>query len=222
MIYYVGDTHGSIDAVKAADEAAEEAGVKVVVQVGDFGIHWPNVTCEIAKYFLTKTTGTIWYTCGGNHDNWDRFAELSKEQGNPDLVELAPNCFYVQRGSVVTLEGENHLFFGGAESTDKHRRVEGQTWWKNETPSYEEFGRFFEAMETNPDVVVTHDAPLNIPIKRINRDKNPTPRNLHNAIKLCTRMPKRWYFGHHHVVQSWSLGDTEYYCCGLHGEYQSY
>jgi len=224
MIFYVGDIHGSVDDVAAIDRAANEAGVDIVVQVGDFGIHWTK-DCAILKYFKKRERqgrpGPKWYTCGGNHDNWDVWQGLQESQGSK-IVELGPGCFYVVRGAVADLDGKTHIFFGGAESTDKHMRREGVTWWATESPNREEFDTFFENMETlKPEIVVTHDAPLSVEIARLNRDFNSTPKNLQNVLDYCGYTPVRWYFGHHHVMQNWKVDGVEFCCCGLHGQYVS-
>jgi len=223
MIFYAGDIHGYVDYVAAIDRRAIEAGADFVIQVGDFGARWPGSPCAIYKYFEKRARrgrpGPTWYTCGGNHDNWDKWNELAAEQGHPALVELAPGCYFTQRGSLHNIDGINHLFLGGAESTDKHVRVRGKSWWSAETPTYAEFYLFSERLEDEkPEAVVTHDAPLCIEIPRIDRKSNPTPRNLQNIFDLSTHKPARWYFGHHHILESWEVEETTFYCCGFHGE----
>jgi hypothetical protein len=247
MIYYVGDIHGRVDDVAAIDRAAIKAGVEVVVQVGDFGIRWSK-DCPITKYFMKKArqgrVGPIWYTCGGNHDNWQEWARLQENQLYTEAfypvgdirevagaacaidatktVELAPGCFYVVRGTTIDLDGKSHLFFGGAESIDKEMRVEGVSWYPEETPSAGEFQQFFDSMvAAAPEIVITHDAPLCVELDRPGRDTQPTPRNLQNALKHSEHVPARWYFGHHHVLKSWVIDNIDFHCCGLHGEYQS-
>jgi len=225
MIYYVGDIHGRVDDVAAIDRAAIKAGVEVIVQVGDFGIRWAK-NCPIVKYFKKRERqqrpGPTWYTCGGNHDNWPEWARLQEEQGNGKMVELAPGCNYVVRGATAELDGKTHLFFGGAESIDKSLRVEGTTWWAEETPSAAEFQRFFDSLvEDAPEIIITHEAPLCVELNRTGRGTQPTPRNLQNALKHSKHTPERWYFGHHHILQSWVVNNIDFHCCGFHGEYQS-
>lgn len=225
MIFYVGDIHGRVDDVAAIDQAAIDQGVDIVVQVGDFGALWSS-NCPIAKYFAKRKRqgrpGPTWYTCGGNHENWGKWLELQASQGYDKTVELAPGCFYVIRGSTLDLDGKSHIFFGGAESTDKLMRREGISWWPEETPTREEFERFFDEMEeSRPEVVITHDAPLCIEIDRLDRDTNPTPRNLQNVLDYCDHTPASWYFGHHHMLQSWEVNEIKFQCCGLHGQFVS-
>jgi len=224
VIFYVGDIHGRVDDVAAIDRAAIEAGVDIVVQVGDFGIRWTK-NCPIVKYFDKRARqgrpGPIWYTCGGNHDNWDKWFELQEAQSANKTVKLAPACFYIVRGMTIELGGKKHLFFGGAESTDRLMRIEGTSWWADESPSIAEFNTFFDSLESDkPEVVVTHDAPLCVDIQRINRDKNPTPRSLQAAVKLAEHKPVDWYFGHHHILQDWEIEGINFHCCGFHGEYK--
>lgn len=217
MIIYAGDIHGRLHAIKAIDSYAIQNNIQNVIQVGDFAIHWNTESCPIAEYFNTRETGPTWWTCGGNHDNWPHWFSLHSE-GN--LTELAKNCFYVHRGTTVEIDSRLHLFLGGAESIDRHYRVDGVSWWREETPTKEEFERFFLSLEAEkPEVVVTHDAPLQVDIFKYNRDSNPTPRALTNIFKYSNHHPKHWVFGHHHLLDSWMVEQTQFHCCGLEGEY---
>lgn len=229
MIYYVGDLHGRVDEMMAIDREAMKNNVKVVIQVGDFGIRWPGSTCSMWKYFekrsrkMSSHRAPIWITCGGNHDNWDKWLALSEKQGNPDLVEIAPGCFYARRGTVHNIEGIKHLFIGGAESTDRHYRIEGQSWWSYETPTHSEFNLTFSNLEEHkPQVVVSHDSPTSVPIYRDGRHQNATPVTLDRIFNISSHKPERWYFGHHHLLESWQIDSTEFICCGSDGEYQVY
>ncbi len=220
MIFYVGDTHGRLSDIKKIEKEAVAAGAKVIIQVGDFGMHFAK-DCEVAEWFNNREGGLNWITCGGNHDNWPAWRGMPKvELFNNKVHQIAAGCFFAERGSVLNIGGENHLFFGGAESTDKVFRSEGLDWWAEETPSQEEALTFYDSMlKYQPEVVVTHEAPLRVEIKRMNRDSNPTPRTLENILKHCGHKPSRWYFGHHHIKEEWVNEGTTFYCCGVHGDY---
>lgn len=228
-ILYVGDIHGEVDAVAKIDRLAVDMGVDTVVQVGDFGIWWPKSGTPLAKYFNKRArqerTGPTWYTCGGNHENYDKWLELqSGQKASAALIELAPGVHWVRRGRMITLEGQSHLFMGGAESVDKHHRTEGASWWAYESPTYEEFSTFFSALEDEkPEVVVTHDAPTFVDCvgggHASGRDSQTTPRNLQNIWNVSTHRPAQWYFGHHHVLEKWESEGTTFKCCGLGGQY---
>lgn len=134
--------------------------------------------------------------------------------------QLASGCFFADRNTVLNIKGVKHLFFGGAESTDKALRVSGRTWWEEESPNQDEALELFDAMlEQRPEVIISHDAPGRVEIDRINRETAPTPRMLENVLKHSGHKPARWYFGHHHVKEEWRIDSTTFYCCGLHGDY---
>jgi predicted MPP superfamily phosphohydrolase len=222
-IYYAGDIHGVAEHVAEIDRKAIENNIEVVVQVGDFGCRFV-AACPIVKYFEKRARqgrpGPTWYTCGGNHDNWPKWSEMAEAQGNPQIVELAPGCYFAPRGTTVALDGVKHLFFGGAESIDRAYRVEGEDWWAAESPTAEEFNKFFERMEADqPEVVVTHEAPLCVELNRPGRDSQPTPRNLQNVLKHNEHTPAYWYYGHHHCLNYDTIEGTTFACCGLHGQF---
>lgn len=218
MIIYAGDTHGRLSAFESIDADARAEGADIVIQVGDFGVHFSD-NCDVANWFKNREGGPIWITCGGNHDNWPLWRGLPEVNLFGGKVrELAPGCFFADRGTLLNIGGEKHLFFGGAESIDKHLRREGWDWWADETPNYPEFTRFMDALEGGkPSVVVTHDAPLSVPLYKYSRDNSPTPRNLENILRNSTHLPARWYFGHHHLNDDWEIQGVKFVCCGIEG-----
>ena len=222
MIFYAGDIHGNVFAAKSIDDKARKAGVDIAVQVGDFGLGFQGAgsKCYLADYFNERESGPTWYTCGGNHDNWPYWNSMPSQDDG--LTWLAKDCYYVHRSQGLVLDDRKHLFFGGAESIDKHHRIEGRSWWKEETPTSMEFREFFDAMEGyKPEVVVTHDAPLSIEIRKYNRISNPTPNGLEGVLKHSSYLPKLWMFGHHHIKEEWNIDGVKFYCCGIEGDYTS-
>ena len=222
MIMYAGDTHGQQKAFDQIDAEARASETSIIIQVGDFGVHFaPN--CTVADWFEKRDGGPIWITCGGNHDNWPKWRSLPEvELFGGKVRELAPGCFFADRGTVLNIGGEKHIFFGGAESIDKMHRVEGRDWWPEESPDYAEYCKFMDAMEFHrPAVVVTHEAPSSIQIRKLNRLSNPTPRSLEGIFRNCEHKPARWYFGHHHIIEKWNIDDTEFICTGMHGEWSA-
>ena len=133
--------------------------------------------------------------------------------------------FYARRGSVIEIGGIKHGFLGGARSTDKHHRTEGVSWWDREEPNRQEMYDFYDNLITHrPDTIVTHDVPSVVPMKRQGRNTDNTVRSLDNltsATKQDGYKPRRWYFGHHHVLDKWKINGTKYFGCGLHGQYWS-
>jgi len=223
MILYVGDIHGSTYAARKIDELATKIGVEAIVQVGDFGLLWTDRGAYdetfLSYFYCREPSLPPWYTCGGNHDNWAVWNELAKEQEDSDIVKLVDNCFWVQRSRVISLGGKKHLFFGGAESIDKHHRTEGVSWWREETPTFQEFQDFFEAIESEkPDVIVAHDAPRFIEIYRVDNRNSVTPNTLQQIFDSIQHKPQTYFFGHHHILQDWNVNGTHFLCCGIEGE----
>tara|TARA_B100001123_G_scaffold348512_1_gene397990 strand:+ start:2551 stop:3240 length:690 start_codon:yes stop_codon:yes gene_type:complete len=216
---YAGDIHGNTLAINQIDRVALEQGAPTVIQVGDFGARWSEHGCSVVEYFEANPEGPEWITCGGNHDNWDVWFSLAKEQGFPEKVQLAPRCFWATRNSTIVLEGQKHLFFGGAESADRHLRVEGKSWWERETPSYAEFTQFAAALDLEkPDIVVSHDAPKRVPVETDPaRRVQVTPTNLDNVLRYSDHKPTWWLFGHHHQLEMWDIDEIHFVCCGLEG-----
>jgi hypothetical protein len=222
-IYYAGDIHGRLNDLGRIIQKAEARSIDAIIQVGDFGFGFPDK--GIRKFLEKRARQGRWtvpiYTCLGNHDNWNLAYELREEQGT-DIVELVPGsgCYYVHRGAYIEIAGIGHLFLGGAESTDKHKRKEDVNWWANEEPNKDEFDQFFFNLESfKPDTVVTHDAPLRVDIKRMRRNSSTTPNMLENVLKHSDYTPRRWYFGHHHVFERWKIKGTKFFGCGLHGDF---
>ena len=225
MIMYAGDTHGDVKALRAIDAEARSLKAQVVIQVGDFGVHFSDSSTAAADWFSARDRahGPHWITCGGNHDNWPKWRSLPEvELFGGKVRELAPGCFFADRGTVLNIGGEKHIFFGGAESIDKMHRVEGRDWWPEESPDYAEYCKFMDSMELHrPPVVVTHEAPSSVQIRKLNRLSNPTPRSLEGIFRNCEHKPARWYFGHHHIIEKWNIDGTDFICTGMHGEWSA-
>ncbi len=225
-ILYLGDCHGRTNELGSVVQSTDAKQDAVIVQVGDFGFGFPDKQLEswMEKRAYRKKAGkynTPIFTCAGNHDNWDQLLALHQFQ-KTDVVEMIPNseCYYVHRGTTIDIFGINHLFFGGALSTDQYRRKSGVDWWTREEPSYLETNNFFTAFdELKPNTVITHEAPARIDLHRADRTKSSTVRDLENTYLISEHRPEFHYFGHHHLLEEWKIDGTTFACCGLHGEY---
>lgn len=222
-ILYLGDIHCRLNDLGSVTQSTDAKQDSVIVQVGDFGFGFPgNEMLKWLEKRARKDYKTPIYTAFGNHDNWDLAYQLWEDQGQPDLVELFPesNCYYVHRSSLIEIFGISHLFLGGAESTDKHLRVEGRDWWSREEPNRDEFEKFFSIFDSEkPNTIVTHDVPLRVDLYRMRRNESFTPGMLEKVYSLSSHRPRRHYFGHHHMLKKWKVDGTKFYGCGLHGEY---
>jgi Icc-related predicted phosphoesterase len=209
MIIYAGDIHGRVDALVNLDEVATRHAVHAVVQCGDFGIFWPHTQGAVANYFHRRARKgkhvKPWFFCDGNHDVHDRLDKL-------------------RRGGRVTIAGVKHTFCGGARSTDRGpdsafyagKRI----WWPQEAPSRSDLEIFFESFDTfKPDVVVTHEAPACVPLRRSGRESDATVRGFQSVLDVSAHRPAAWFFGHHHDLETWEVNDTKFACAGWHGEH---
>jgi len=241
-IMYVGDLHVHVSDVSRVDQVAYRLGVSAVVQVGDFGYFWPNDS-SIQKYFEKRARkGRLnfpWLFCDGNHDNFDKLNQRWEDAGRPDVVKLKENMFHVRRGGFVEIDGIGHVFCGGARSTDRQFRIGREDlpflnergygyytakdirWWPEEVPTRQELLKFYNAIQRHkPEVVVTHEAPLCVPVERVGRDSDPTAREFTILVNTSEHRPARWFFGHHHVLGSWNdVSDINFYGCGFGGQY---
>jgi Icc-related predicted phosphoesterase len=216
----VGDLHGKAKHLEPIVKSAEERGIKYIIQVGDFGFKWPdNQTKKMDDYLANRDSKVQILTPGGNHEIWSLYDQLQREQDYPDKMEVFPNCYWVKRGAVLDLDGISHLFFGGAESTNKTTLKENFNWWAREDGNQEEFDLFAKNLnELKPRVVVTHDAPLRVHYDRIRRKKSITPNQLEKILSASSHYPDKYFNGHHHSLNKRKISGIEFYDCGFHGQ----
>jgi len=186
-IMICGDIHGDWASLNTLISKKKPS---LILQAGDFG-YWPREP----KYALEKIKphDTKIYFCDGNHeDHW----ALKDVKDN----ELAPNIFYMSRGSVMTLpDGRNVLFFGGADSIDKEDRTLGFDWFPEEIPSYRDLAAI-DKLDMKIDIVISHTCPEDFTEmdqwKWKDKVTDPTRKLL--SVILDRFKPDLWYFGHWH------------------------
>ena len=223
MILFAGDIHGKLNPLKQVYKDAERYGVEAIVQVGDFGIFWPNPANELADFFNSTKAKIPFYFCDGNHENHTALDRAHQTAGEPDIVEVASNCYHVRRGATATVDGKRILFFGGAQSYLGKKDtpfIYEENWWSREIPSKDEFDRF-RASYGKTDIVVTHDCPsFMLQHQEYHKlwSKNGVPQFLARVAKEANAHPSQWFFGHHHEHEHWPINAVDYYCCGKQGE----
>lgn len=191
---FVGDVHGAFG--NMFDRMAEHPTVDVFVQLGDFGLFGNGV---IPDRFDRHT-----YFFGGNHDNW----ELLKK-GNLDLPD---NLTYVGRPGRIDSLDINVL--GGALSIDKHRRIEGRDWWREEIPSSREVEEFLDLPKAK--IWATHTCPSSI-ARNILYPRPPMVDPLSEDFERIMEnfpdiLPDFWFFGHFHIPCTFRKGKTTFIC----------
>ena len=203
----------------------------IVLQCGDFG-WWPHMhnkfwdedSVKVHDQYCIKAQGAKIYWCDGNHENHDDIAQRLKESEGP--YEFAgTNVFYQPRGSILTLpDGRNVVFFGGAESIDKHMRREGVSWWRGELPTQRDYEEFEINMTINcieqSDIMITHTAPKCITeelgFHSGAKVLDPTVKFFDHVLEKYR--PKKWFFGHFHIPKtgktagcSWTALNSAHY-----------
>jgi hypothetical protein len=146
VIVLLGDVHGAWESAFALVAKAKgyTPGAVPVIQVGD--LNWrPDRPPRPAPWPI--------HWVEGNHDH------LPSLLGLEGPTEVAPNWIYCPRGTVLELGRRRVAFFGGARSIDREVRVEGESWWPEEEPTWEEAERF---RGENVDLLVTHSPPASV------------------------------------------------------------
>ena len=166
------------------------------------------------SFYETKNFTTLFVD--GNHENFEDLNKYPIEYWNGGKVhKIRDSVYHLMRGQVYTIDGKKIFVMGGGTSIDKHLRVEGESWWKEEMPSMEEYNEALDNLEKHNyevDYVLTHSAPTNILYsinpyyqsdalnnflyslvrKSLFEAKEKNEKN--NVLKY-----KHWYIGHYHI-----------------------
>jgi hypothetical protein len=189
-IFVVGDIHAEWGHLNSL---INERNPEIILQCGDFGF-WPNY------YPMRIKNGDCRiYWCDGNHEDHWALKDLTNN-------EVAPNVFYMKRGSTLTLpDGRIVLFMGGADSIDKGYRTMGIDWFPEEVISWSDVK---DLPEIKIDIVISHTCPLqfNVDDVRHKHEKLEDPSRHGLSYILNKYKPDLWYFGHWHY---WRKGKFE-------------
>jgi predicted phosphodiesterase len=237
MIAFVGDIHGYYPSANNVIEQIEKNCINTVIQLGDFGVHWDINRCDVTDAINKAAYNHRWISCLGNHDNYDYLDSIIDRANEDGLVpygELknSSRVLIAPRNTTLTIKGIRFLFFGGAESVDCLYRIEGVSWWRKESPSVSELNRFLHLIDDfKPDVICTHEAPKSFrPLDNIKDmfsgqtiggvDFQHTARALENIYNSAVHKPKKWFYGHHHILDRRidEATGTEFICTGINGE----
>jgi predicted phosphodiesterase len=210
-IFITGDIHGDIDIHKLNSESFIEGKELTkddyVIIAGDFGLVWSGPKKD--EWWLKWLDEKPWTTLfiDGNHENFDLLDAYPVEEWNGGKVhKIKPSIIHLMRGQVFNLNGKKFFTFGGASSIDKERRIEGQSWWAREIPSYAEYEEGLATLDKHDwkvDYVLTHTCPVSTlrwmsnkygfdlkPIDQVNQYLEIVQ---HSFLEY-----KAWFFGHFH------------------------
>lgn len=205
MIYITGDTHGNYNDFMNRIRQHKISKGDIVIVCGDFGFVWD---IPENRWVLTKLTAepfTIAFV-DGNHEDFNLLYTYPVIDWNGGKVhKIADNIYHLMRGQRFIIEGKSFFTMGGAYSTDKARRTEGKSWWKQELPDNNEYKIAEETLKScgyQADYVLTHTVPQSV-IHYLGfvpdmHDAELTGyfEWLYGELKF-----KKWFAGHFHVNQ---------------------
>jgi hypothetical protein len=199
MIYITGDTHGDIDfeKLKVYFDHRYASPKDVLIILGDSGIIWSKSEEYTSEYsFLGPAVLFI----DGNHENFDllnKFPVVEVYSGKAHRID--ENIYHLCRGEIFKINGLSFLAMGGARSTDRYLRKEGESWWKDEAISDADMKNAQKNLKRygySVDYVLTHCAPTKIVTNHLHYESD------HNTDLLQDLMAqvsyRHWYFGHYH------------------------
>jgi predicted phosphodiesterase len=214
-IMVCGDFHGNTNHAIQMVKEAKKAGVKKIIQCGDWGL-WSHYEDGI-KYLdqvneACRRDGVKFYVVGGNHEHWDHWdwfvANMPKTYHGFAMVRshinLAPRVHY------WGWEGKKFLMVAGAVSVDKQWRVEGESWWRNEEITDEMVASI---PETKVDYFISHDCSNRTPWKgRLKPDMDSLANRQRIDEILKKSQPEMHFHGHMHTRYVWEnmTGDDHY------------
>ena len=201
-IMIVGDVHADFPRFNKLIELQEYP--DVVIQCGDYG-WWPHAHgtnllggTKLFDQFGMRPGKSKVFWADGNHECHDDLQALVEKHGRVP-IEVQENVFYCPRGTVIQINHLNYLFMGGADSIDKHRRIEGFSWWKGENITWADM----QALpDTKVDVVISHTCPKYFLKKDYLDDlkiDDPNCRMLDMVFDDYT--PHYWFFAHYHLYK---------------------
>ena len=186
MLTIIGDVHGYHDAYLNLATRCEAS-----VQVGDFGFDY---SC------MSGMDPDAHRIIGGNHDNYD-------------VIGQCPN--YLGDYGTATVGGVTFFFVRGERSVDAHLRIENQNWWRNEEldmgQGYAAIDAYSAAM---PDIVISHGCPAGVLPFFVTNPAKYTPSRTAQLLDAMWNIhrPRLWVFGHHHVSETLTVGDSTFRC----------
>ncbi|WP_301123570.1 hypothetical protein [Mycolicibacterium fortuitum] len=127
-VMIAGDWHGNTGWATALIISAGVRGIKVVVQLGDFGFWTPGrrsddyldgIETACARHGVT----VLWLD--GNHECFDALYELPIDP-ETGLRQIRPHIFHLPRGLRWRWHGKTWMALGGAHSVDRPDRKPGR------------------------------------------------------------------------------------------------
>lgn len=133
MIYITGDLHAD-HGISKLDNKNFKKGLSLtkddyLIITGDFGLVWDKSKRQEywRKWLNNKPYTTLFVD--GNHECFDQLDAMPLVEWNGGKVHFVEDSIiHLTRGQIFNLQGKRFFTFGGADSIDKHSRLEGISW----------------------------------------------------------------------------------------------
>lgn len=197
-ILVIGDLHGKFKLLCNYLNSISK-NYDYIFCTGEFG-YWPEF-CDFNDLKLSENTKFYW--CDGNHERHDLIKNICNN-------EISKNIFYMKRGSVLTINDKNILFFGGANSIDYKNRTPGIDWFPEENISINDMNNL---PNKKIDIIISHTCPLEFDISKHfylydNKETECNRKYLSEILKMYN--PYLWYFGHWHKSMEYKYKNTKF------------
>jgi len=223
-IHVVGDIHEESGLL---NKYINKHNPEVLILVGDCAFYWnepkysdiDKVTAVLSTDALDrlKPRNTKIFWLRGNHDEVSYLdSHFSRNAKEP--IEIKPNVFYCPIGTMLSINGKECLFVGGASSIDADARTEGIDWWPDEVVTGDDFKYIADTTE-KIDIVFSHTVPEEFTILEpklsmgnyLIKFNDPSRVFLSNILHKYT--PSYWFAGHWHKYKTGKFQNTEW--CAL-------
>lgn len=200
-ILVAGDFHGNLFHASKMFDVARDHGCESIVQLGDFGL-WPGTDGIRFRRRIGKKAAQLnigLYFVEGNHEDFPQLYRCRRFVNGFRVVEPTvgdqAHVLHIPRGHAFTWSDVRLKGVGGAVSVDRHLRTPGKTWWPQEAITEQDLQRSRQTGQA--DILFTHDAPTNVPMKLLPDLQSDAHRQLMDEIAGHTQ-PKLWLHGHYH------------------------
>lgn len=219
-VYVMGDVHGNFAAIERWLRDFAKTG-DVLIQVGDFGVgfvHDKKIESLANKF---SKAGCKCLAIQGNHDEPIYFKENRKYCGSLEL--LPPTSFKV-------INNKGILFLGGAISVDRYQRIEGRSWWRDETFYLQK--DYLSSLQ-GIDYVISHGCPSYVvplishkgdivdyfsewdtTLRQELKEEGELFAQAFDIVSYNNDIKKAWY-GHYHTRQIKTVNGIEFRCLDI-------
>lgn len=187
----IGDVHGKVHEYKKIIDKCEFS-----ICVGDFGFQpeWDYIFHYLENLYSDS----------------DKFIQHWINMGNHDYIpylNIRPSLL-----NHTWFSNERIFTIRGAESIDKHHRIEGLDWFPNEELNYHEQLEAFDFYcKVKPKIVISHDCPQSVMEKLFGYPEKSQTRIMLEMM-FQEHQPDIWVFGHHHKSKDAQINGTRFVC----------